>query len=215
LEALAVRDTLVTMFTGIISDLGIVAVRDGGRFAIRCGYPAESIALGASIACDGACLTAVQIVAQPAGGCVFTVDVSNETLAKTTLDEWESGRRVNLERALRAGEELGGHLVAGHVDGVGRIVDMRDDGDSRRFTVESPAGLARYIASKGSVALDGISLTVNEVAGSCFGVNVIPHTLTHTTLGARKPGDRVNLEVDLIARYVARLIDRDRAADRT
>ncbi len=199
------------MFTGIISDLGTVAARDGGRFAIRCGYPAESIATGASIACDGACLTAIQVAAET-GGSIFAVDVSNETLARTTLDEWQPGRRVNLERALKAGEELGGHLVAGHVDGVGRILDMRDDGDSRRFTVEAPAELARYIAPKGSVALDGISLTVNEVAGSRFGINVIPHTLTHTTLGARKPGDRVNLEVDLVARYVARLMERAHGA---
>jgi riboflavin synthase len=196
------------MFTGIVSDLGTVAARDGGRFAIRCGYAAESVALGASIACDGACLTAVAVAPAPGGGSTFTVDVSNETLARTTLDEWQPGRRINLERALRTGEELGGHLVAGHVDGVGRILDMRDDGQSRRFTVEAPAALARYIAPKGSVALDGISLTVNEVAGSRFGINIVPHTLTHTTLGARKPGDRVNLEVDLIARYVARLIER-------
>ena len=196
------------MFTGIISDLGTVTARDGGRFAIRCGYAAETIALGASIACDGACLTAVAVAAEPGGGSIFTVDISNETLARTTLDEWQPGRRVNLERALRAGEELGGHLVAGHVDGVGRIVDMRNDGQSRRFTVEAPAELARYIAPKGSVALDGISLTVNEVAGSRFGINIVPHTLTHTTLGARQPGDRVNLEVDLIARYVARLMER-------
>ena len=194
------------MFTGIISDLGQVAARDGGRFTIRCGYPADSIALGASIACDGACLTAIAVAPEPGGGSTFTVDVSNETLAKTTLGEWQPGRRVNLERALRAGEELGGHLVAGHVDGVGCIVGMRDDGESRRFTIEAPADLARYIAPKGSVALDGISLTVNEVTGSRFGINIIPHTLTHTTLGARKPGDRVNLEVDLIARYVARLL---------
>src|SRR5262245_4431770 len=201
------------MFTGIISDLGTVVARDGGRFAIRCSYPAEGIALGASIACDGACLTAVEVIPEPGGGCTFAVDVSNETLAKTALDEWRPGRRVNLERALKAGKELGGHLVAGHVDGVGRIVAMHADGDSHRFTVEAPVALARYIAPKGSVALDGISLTVNEVAGSRFGINIIPHTLTHTTLGARKPGDRVNLEVDLIARYVARLIDRDRAGD--
>jgi riboflavin synthase len=147
-----------------------------------------------------------EVAAEAQGGSVFRVDVSNETLAKTALDEWRPGRGVNLERALRAGEELGGHLVAGHVDGVGRIVDMRADGDSRRFTIEAPADLARYIASKGSVALDGISLTINEVAGDRFGINVIPHTLTRTTLGARKPGDRVNLEVDLIARYVGRLM---------
>ncbi|MBO0766191.1 MAG: riboflavin synthase [Hyphomicrobiaceae bacterium] len=193
------------MFTGIISSVGAVAAREGGRFTIRCGYAPESIAAGASIACDGACLTAIAVAAEP-GGCTFTVDVSNETLSKTSLEEWQPGRRVNLERALRAGDELGGHLVAGHVDGVGRILDMREDGHSRRYTVEAPAELARYIAPKGSVTLDGISLTVNEAAGSRFGVNIIPHTLTHTTLGARKPGDRVNLEVDLIARYVARLV---------
>jgi riboflavin synthase len=196
------------MFTGIISDLGTVAARDRGRFTLRCGYPAESIALGASIACDGACLTVIAVAAESGGGCTFTVDVSNETLARTTLDEWQPRRHVNLERALKAGEELGGHLVAGHVDGVGRIADMRDDGQSRRFTIEAPPELARYIAPKGSVALDGISLTVNEVAGTRFGINIIPHTLTHTTLGARKSGDRVNLEVDLIARYVARLMER-------
>ncbi len=194
------------MFTGIISELGTVEARDGGRFAIRSAYPAGGIALGASIACDGACLTATAVTAGPGGGSAFTVDVSNETLAKTTLDEWQPGRRVNLERALRAGDELGGHLVSGHVDGVGRIVAMREDGQSRRFSIEAPAELARYIAPKGSVAVDGISLTVNEVDGSWFGINVIPHTLTHTTWGARKPGDRVNLEVDLIARYVARLL---------
>jgi riboflavin synthase len=200
------------MFTGIISDLGEVAARDGGRFALRCSYPADSIALGASIACDGACLTAIAVSAGPRSGCTFTVDVSNETLAKTTLDDWQPGRRINLERALRAGEELGGHLVAGHVDGVARIVDMREDDQSRRLLVEAPPELARYIAPKGSVAIDGISLTVNEVAGNRFGINIIPHTLTHTTLGARKPGGRVNLEVDLIARYVARLMASGNAA---
>jgi riboflavin synthase len=194
------------MFTGLISDIGAVVGREGGRFTIRCAYPAESIAPGASIACDGACLTATRVEPEPGGGSRFTVDVSNETLSKTTLDEWQPGRRVNLERALRAGEELGGHLVSGHVDGVGRIVDMRADGDSRRFAVEAPADLTRYIAAKGSVTLDGISLTVNEAEQNRFGINIIPHTLTHTTLGARKPGDRVNLEVDLIARYVARLM---------
>jgi riboflavin synthase len=194
------------MFTGIISDIGTVAARDGGRFTIRCGYPAASIALGASIACDGACLTATQV--EPAGaGCTFTVDVSNETLSKTTLGDWQPGGRVNLERALKAGDELGGHMVSGHVDGVASIVSIRPDGQSRRFTIEAPADLARYIASKGSVALDGISLTVNEVDGSRFGVNTIPHTLTQTTLGDKKPGERVNLEVDVFARYVARALE--------
>lgn len=194
------------MFTGIITDTGEVAARDGGRFVIRCGYAADSIALGASIACDGACLTATEVAAAGAGS-TFAVDVSNETLAKTTLAQWQQGRRVNLERALKASDELGGHIVAGHVDGVGRIVDLRPDGQSRRFAVEVPPGLAPYIASKGSVTLDGISLTVNEVNENTFGINIIPHTLTHTTLGAKKPGDTVNLEVDIVARYVARLME--------
>ena len=194
------------MFTGIVTDIGEVARREGGRFTIRCGYAPETIAIGASIACDGACLTAVEVAAA-GGGCAFTVDVSNETLAKTTLGDWQPGRRVNLERALKAGDELGGHIVAGHVDGVGTIVGIRPDGESRRFTVEAPDELARYLAPKGSVALDGISLTLNEASGNRFGINVVPHTLTHTTLGAKKPGDRVNLEVDPIARYVARLME--------
>jgi riboflavin synthase len=194
------------MFTGIISDIGEVAQRNGGRFTIRCAYAADSIAIGASIACDGACLTAVA-VGPNGSGSTFAVDVSNETLSKTTLGEWQPGRRINLERALKAGDELGGHIVSGHVDGVGRIAAMRDDGASRRFTIDVPADLASYIASKGSVALDGISLTVNEVEEKLFGINIIPHTLTHTTLGAKKPGDRVNLEVDVVARYVARLME--------
>jgi riboflavin synthase len=195
------------MFTGIITDIGEVARRDGGRFAIRCGYAPETIAIGTSIACDGACLTAVEVAPAGSSGSIFTVDVSNETLGRTALGEWQPGRRVNLERALKAGDELGGHIVAGHVDGVGTIVDTRSDGDSRRFTVEVPAALARYLAPKGSVALDGISLTLNEVVGDRFGINIVPHTLTHTTLGARSAGDRVNLEVDPIARYVARLME--------
>jgi riboflavin synthase len=194
------------MFTGIITDVGEVVRRDGGRFTIRCGYAPETIAIGASIACDGACLTAVEVAAAGRGS-IFTVDVSNETLGRTTLGDWQPRRLINLERALKTGDELGGHIVAGHVDGVARIVHIGADGESRRFMVEAPAELARYIAAKGSVALDGISLTVNEVAGARFGINVIPHTLTHTTLGAKKPGERVNLEVDLIARYAARLME--------
>jgi riboflavin synthase len=194
------------MFTGIISDIGTVAARDGGRFTIRSGYPAPSIGLGASIACDGACLTVTAI--EPArAGSTYTVDVSNETLAKTTLGEWHAGRRINLERALKAGDELGGHMVSGHVDGVARVVAIRPDGGSLRFTIEAPADLARYIAPKGSVALDGISLTVNEVDGARFGVNIIPHTLTHTTLSDKKPGSALNLEVDVFARYVARALE--------
>jgi riboflavin synthase len=194
------------MFTGIITDIGELVERDGGRFRIRCGYAAASIAMGASIACDGACLTATAI--EPSGqGSVFAVDVSNETLGKTTLGAWQPGRKINLERALKAGDELGGHIVSGHVDGVARIADIRPDGDSRRFTIEVPSALARFIAPKGSVALDGISLTVNEVSENRMGCNIIPHTLTRTTLSAKKPGDALNLEVDVFARYVVRAME--------
>jgi riboflavin synthase len=194
------------MFTGIITDIGELVAREGGRFTIRSRYGADSIALGASIACDGACLTATEIVADGAG-CLFKVDVSNETLSRTTLGTWQAGRRINLERALKAGDELGGHIVSGHVDGLAGIRAISADGQSRRFVFEVPDGLARFIATKGSVALDGISLTVNEVEKGSFGVNIIPHTLTHTTLSAKKPGDRVNLEVDVFARYVARAME--------
>lgn len=194
------------MFTGIITDVGEVLAIDGGRYTLRSAYEAASIPVGASIGCDGCCLTATSI-APDASGCRFTVDVSNETKSKTTLGAWRVGTRVNLERALRAGDELGGHIVSGHIDAVATIVDITPDGDSRRFTFEAPEHLALYIAPKGSVALDGISLTVNEVAGSRFGINVIPHTLTMTTWERKKPGDKVNLEVDLFARYVARLLE--------
>lgn len=194
------------MFTGIVTDLGEVIGREGGRFAIRSSYAADSIALGASIACDGACLTVVTVRPDGAGS-AFTVDVSNETLSKTTLGAWHPGRRVNLERALRAGDDLGGHIVSGHVDGVARILDMRPDGESLRVLLELPAHLAPYAAPKGSIALDGTSLTVNEVAGARFGVNLIPVTLTQTTWGRKKPGDEVNVEIDLFARYVARIME--------
>lgn len=194
------------MFTGIITDVGEVAARHGGLFTVRSHYDPSSIALGASISHDGCCLT-VTSIAPEKDGCTYTLDVSNETLSKTTLGEWGQGRPVNLERALRTGDELGGHIVAGHVDGVALIVSTRDDGDSRRFEFEVPSDLAKFIAPKGSVALDGTSLTVNEVAGNRFGVNLIPHTLTVTTWGRKKVGDRVNLEVDLFARYVARLME--------
>lgn len=195
------------MFTGLVSDVGEVVGRDGGRFTIRSRYPAVGIAVGASIACDGCCLTATSIAPTSGGGADFTVDVSNETLSKTTLGAWQAGTLINLERSLRAGDELGGHVVSGHVDGTALIVDVRADGDSRRFLLEAPEHLALYIAPKGSVALDGTSLTVNEVAGNRFGVNLIPHTLTVTTWGAKTPGARVNLEVDQFARYVARLLE--------
>ena len=194
------------MFTGIITDIGTVVARAGGRFTIRSAYPAGGIAIGASICHDGCCLTATSVRADGAGS-IYTLDVSNETLSKTTLGAWGAGTAVNLERALKAGDELGGHIVSGHVDGVAEIVSIRTDGDSRRFTIAAPGALARYIAEKGSVALDGASLTVNEVEGNRFGINLIPHTLTATTWGRKKPGDRVNLEIDPLARYVARMME--------
>lgn len=194
------------MFTGIVTDVGEVVARQGGVFTIRSGYAAAGIALGASIAHDGCCLTATSIRAEGTGS-VYTLDVSNESLSKTTLGGWQPGTRINLERSLKAGDELGGHIVAGHVDGVATIVDIRTDGDSRRFVFEAPPELARFIASKGSIALDGTSLTVNEVDGARFGVNLIPHTLTVTTWGRKTMGDRVNLEIDPLARYVARLLE--------
>ena len=194
------------MFTGIITDIGEVAARDGGRFTLRASYDAATIAIGASIACDGCCLT-VTHVSPAARGCVFTVDGSNETLAHTTLGAWQPGRPVNLERALKAGGELGGHIVSGHVDGRARVLSMTADGGSRRFELEAPAHLAKFIAAKGSVTLDGVSLTVNAVKDRGFSVNLIPHTLTVTAWGRTKPGDEVNLEVDLFARHAARLME--------
>lgn len=194
------------MFTGIITDVGELIARNGGQFTIRCRYEAQSIAIGASIACDGVCLTATS-VSRDQQGALFTVDASNETLSKTTLADWKPSQRINLERALRAGDELGGHIVTGHVDGMARILEIIPDGDCRRFVFEAPEHLAVYIAPKGSIALDGTSLTVNEVMDARFGVNVIPHTLTVTTWGAKTTGQSVNLEVDPFARYMARLLE--------
>jgi riboflavin synthase len=194
------------VFTGIITDVGEVVQREGGRYAIRCAYEPATIALGASIACDGCCLTVTRVMPEGAGS-IFTVDVSNETLSKTTLGDWKTGYAVNLERALRAGDELGGHVVSGHVDGVARIASITPDGESLRFSFEVPEALARFIAPKGSVALSGASLTVNEAEGRRFGVNLIPHTLTQTTWGRKTPGDPINLEVDVFARYVARMME--------
>ncbi len=194
------------MFTGIITDIGEVVAREDGTFRIRTSHAADTLAVGASIACDGCCLTITRIEAG-AGGSIFSVDTSNETRSKTTLSGWKPGTRINLERPLRAGDELGGHVVTGHVDGQARIVDIRTDGESRRFAFEVPDHLAPFIAPKGSVALDGVSLTVNEVSDNRFGVNLIPHTLTVTTWGAKTPGQPVNLEVDLFARYIARLLE--------
>lgn len=191
------------MFTGLITDVGEVrrVERNGdARFIITTAFDLSAVDIGASIACSGACLTVVE-----KGEDWFAVDVSAETLACTTLGDWREGRRVNLEQSLRLGAELGGHLVQGHVDGVAPVTDRRPDGDSLRFEFEAPPELARYIARKGSVALDGVSLTVNEVDGRRFGVNIIPHTASRTTFGATQAGDQVNLEVDLLARYVARL----------
>jgi len=199
------------MFTGIVTDIGKVMARDGGRFTIACGYPAESIALGASIACGGCCLTVTDVRGHNDTRTAFAVDVSNETLAVTTLANWYPGTRINLERSLKLGDELGGHMVSGHVDGLARIVSISPDGTSLRFIFEVPPHLARFVAPKGSVALDGTSLTVNAVEGTRFGVNLIPHTLAATTWGAAKPGDAVNFEVDLMARYVARLAEADKS----
>ncbi|WP_420392126.1 riboflavin synthase [Acuticoccus sp.] len=196
------------MFTGIITDVGRLVSRasfgDGARLAIASRYAPETIAMGASIACAGCCLT-VTTVKPERDGSVFTVDASAETLARTTLGTWREGERVNLERALRAGDELGGHLVAGHVDGRAEVLDRIDGEDMTTFRVAAPADLARYIAHKGSVTLDGTSLTSNEAADA-FTVAMIPHTLKVTTWSERQVGDMVNIEVDTIARYVARLV---------
>jgi riboflavin synthase len=194
------------MFTGIVTDIGEVVAREGGAFRVRTRFPAEQLEVGGSMACDGCCLTMTSVRSE-AGGSVFSVDVSNETRGKTTLGEWEPGRKINLEQALRLGQELGGHLVTGHIDGLARIVEIVPDGDSQRFSFEVPEHLAPYIAPKGSVCLDGVSLTVNEVSDRRFGVNVIPHTLTVTTWGAKTAGQLINLEVDLFARYIARLLE--------
>jgi riboflavin synthase len=194
------------MFTGIITDIGTIAARDGGSFAIDCSYRPDTIDIGASICCDGVCLT-VTGVKPKVEGARFSVDVSNETRSKTTLGDWQPGRRINLERSLALGAEMGGHVVSGHVDGLARIVDIRQDGESFRFSFEAPEHLSHYIAPKGSIALDGTSLTVNEVSSTRFGVNLIPHTLQVTTWGEKSVGDDVNLEVDLFARYVARLME--------
>jgi riboflavin synthase len=191
------------MFTGIVTDVGRVAsVADRGdrRFVLSTSFDTAKIDIGASISCSGCCLTVVE---KEAGR--FAVDASGETLSVTTLGDWKEGTEVNLERALRLGDELGGHLVSGHVDGVGTVVSVREEGASHRLVFEAPQALARFIASKGSIAVDGVSLTVNEVDGSRFGVNIIPHTWTQTTFRRLGAGSRVNLEIDLLARYVARL----------
>ena len=191
------------MFTGIITDVGRVRRVDeangGRRLEISTAYDLAAAPVGASIACSGACLTVVDKTDD-----TFLVDVSRETLTKTTLAVWVEGRLVNLERALKLGDEFGGHIVSGHVDGVGEVVRALSDGDSLRLQIRAPAPLHRYIAPKGSVTVDGVSLTVNEVDGAQFGVNLIPLTRMETTLGDLRSGDRVNLEIDMLARYAAR-----------
>jgi riboflavin synthase len=191
------------MCSGLITDVGrvrTVAGNDQLRIVIESSICQQDTKVGTSIACSGACLTVVEFAED-----WFSCDVSGETLSCTTLGDWKSGIAVNLERSLKVGDELGGHLVLGHIDGVARIVERQADGGSTRFSFDVPHELTRFIVPKGAVALNGVSLTVNEVAGDRFGVNIIPHTAKQTTFGAAQPGDYVNLEIDMLARYVARL----------
>lgn len=191
------------MFTGIVTDVGrILEAEQRGdlRARIETRYDMARVDMGASIACDGVCLT---VVAKGDGW--FDVDISAETVSKTNLTLWAPGKRVNLERSLRVGDELGGHIVSGHVDGVAEVISLQDEGDSTRVTLRAPQHLAKFVASKGSVALNGTSLTVNEVDGYDFGINFIPHTKKVTTWGDVAEGDQVNLEIDTLARYVARM----------
>ncbi len=197
------------MFTGIITDIGTVleTSHPGDMIArIGCSYDPAGIDLGASIACDGCCLTVTDLGRDGDQGW-FAVSISAESLSKTTLGTWKKGSKINLERALKVGDELGGHIVSGHVDGLAEIIGMQDEGDSRRYQFRAPGTLARFIAPKGSVALNGTSLTVNEVEGDVFGVNMIPHTREVTNWGQAQTGDMVNLEIDTMARYVARLAE--------
>jgi riboflavin synthase len=199
------------MFTGIVTDVGeILSIEDRAeglrQLVIGCAYDSASIDIGASIACSGVCLTAVA-AAKTGNRDSFTVDAAAETLALTTVGRWQKGTRINLERSLRMGDELGGHLVSGHVDGLATVVSREDLTDMARFTLRVPQPLERFIAQKGSVALDGVSLTVNEVVDDTFSVLIIPHTLSVTTFGALKAGDAINLEIDVMARYAARLLE--------
>ena len=195
------------MFTGIVQDIGRVLARESRAGDVRLAIGCERLDLSAarvgdSVCVQGCCLTVIEL-----DGGTFAADISRETLALTTLGELVPGAAVNLEPALRAGDPLGGHLVSGHIDGVARVIDMESDARSQRLMIEAPAGLARYLAPKGSVTVDGVSLTINSVAQASFGVNIIPHTQTATTLGQLAVGARVNIEVDQIARYVARLLE--------
>ena len=191
------------MFTGIVTDVGrvrkITRTDRDRRYEIDTAWDTSGIELGASISHSGCCLTVVET-----GPGWFAVEVSGETLSKTKLGDWREGDRVNLERAARLGDELGGHIVSGHVDGLAEVISVAPDGGSHRLVIEAPAPLHRYIAAKGSITVDGVSLTVNEVEGRRFGVNIIPHTWIHTTLGGLEAGARVNLEIDMLARYLAR-----------
>ncbi|WP_037307657.1 riboflavin synthase [Ruegeria halocynthiae] len=191
------------MFTGIVTDIGTVTELDQQgdlRARIKTRYDTAGIEIGASIASDGVCLTVIAL-----GGDWYDVQISAETVSKTNLNAWKVGKRVNLERALKVGDELGGHIVSGHVDGVAEVVALQDEGDSTRVTLRAPKELARFVAPKGSVALNGTSLTVNDVDGCDFGINFIPHTKEVTTWGDVSVGEQVNLEIDTLARYVARL----------
>ena len=196
------------MFTGIITDVGhVLELEQRGDLRARIGtaYNVAGIDLGASIACDGVCLTVIALGSDPQNW--FDVEISAETTGATNVGDWGVGHPINLERALKVGDELGGHIVSGHVDGVAKVIAVHDEGDSTRVTFRAPDDLARFIAPKGSVALNGTSLTVNEVDGSDFGINFIPHTKSATTWGAVAVGDHINLEIDTMARYVARLRD--------
>ncbi len=198
------------MFTGIVTDVGeVIGVERRGdtRFTIACSFAPETLAVGASVSCSGCCLTAIEMARLPDGRGTFAVEASAETLHVTTLKHWKVGTRINLERALKMGDELGGHIVSGHVDGLGEILSIVPEGDSKRFSFKAPGDIARFIAHKGSVTLAGTSLTVNEVEGNTFGVNIIPHTQKVTTWGTAKIGDAVNIEIDMLARYVARLAE--------
>ena len=201
------------MFTGIISAIGEIASLEprGGdvRLTINTGNLAlGDVHLGDSIACNGACLTAVQLT-----GHGFVADVSVETLGLTTVGNWKTGSRINLEKAMQASDRFGGHIVSGHVDGIGEVVSLHEDARSWRFRIRAPRGLAKYIAHKGSITVDGTSLTINKVGGAEFELNIVPHTMTHTVMSDYRVGTKVNLEVDLVARYLERLLLGDKAAD--
>jgi riboflavin synthase len=199
------------MFTGITTDIGEVITAEPRaeglrRLTIACGYPRAGIAIGASIAHSGVCMTVVE-TGEQGGRTWYAVDAAAETLRLTTAGDWKQGAKVNLERALKIGDELGGHIVAGHVDGIAQLVARENLPDMARLTLRAPRELMRFVATKGSVAIDGISLTVNAVTADTFSVLIIPHTLSVTTVGAAKPNDRMNLEIDLMARYAARLME--------